>query len=417
MDRINGAGHVGRRFVTEDADLGRPPTLITDAWLNSVQEEIVNVILAAGGTLDGVQEDQLLKAINTLTQKASAVSAAASGTVDAITANFTPAIAALSDHLLLIVRAGGANTSTTPTFTPASATIAAKTIVKGHNQALVAGDISGAGFRAELQYDVTLEKWVLLNPATGVSAASVASVQGLFKNLQLSAGGLAASVSVSYDELVLGDGAGGYVVEHNVAGAITTTVTGAGGLDTGALAASTWYSIWRIGKTDGTRANLFSLSPTAPTMPGGYTLKARIGWFKTDGTANKFPLAFKQYGCRVQYVVAAATNVAALPTMASGVVGNPSTPAWSAVAVGAFVPVTASEIILAVFAQGNAALAPNNAYGGTSTATNAPPWEWVPPATQSKAEIVRFLLESQNIYAATSDANARVNCFGWEDNI
>lgn len=178
MDRINGAGHVGRRFVTEDADLGRPPTLITDAWLNSVQEEIVSVILAAGGTLDGVQEDQLLKAINTLTQKASAVSAAASGTVDAITANFTPAIAALSDHLRLIVRAGGANTSTTPTFTPASATIAAKTIVKGHNQPLVAGDISGAGFRAELQYDVTLDKWVLLNPATGVSATQTITAAG-----------------------------------------------------------------------------------------------------------------------------------------------------------------------------------------------------------------------------------------------
>lgn len=178
MDRINGAGHVGRRFVAEDADLGRPPTLITDAWLNSVQEEIVNVILAAGGTLDGVQEDQLLKAINTLTQKASAVSAAASGTVDAITANFTPAIAALSDHLLLIVRAGGANTSTTPTFTPASATIAAKTIVKGHNQPLVAGDISGAGFRAELQYDATLDKWVLLNPATGVSATQTITAVG-----------------------------------------------------------------------------------------------------------------------------------------------------------------------------------------------------------------------------------------------
>lgn len=178
MDRINGAGHVGRRFVAEDADLGRPPTLITDAWLNSVQEEIVNVILAAGGTLDGVQEDQLLKAINTLMQKASAVSAAASGTVDAITANFTPAIAALSDHLLLIVRAGGANTSATPTFTPASATIAAKTIVKGHNQPLVSGDISGAGFRAELQYDATLDKWVLLNPATGVSATQTITAAG-----------------------------------------------------------------------------------------------------------------------------------------------------------------------------------------------------------------------------------------------
>lgn len=189
MDRINGAGHVGRRFVAEDADLGRPPTLITDAWLNSVQEEIVNVILAPGETLDGAQENQLLKAINMLTQKASAVSAAASGTVDAITANFVPAIAALTDHLLLIVRAGGANTSPTPTFTPASATIPPKTIVKGHNQALVAGDVSGAGFRAELQYDATLDKWVLLNPATGVNIASLpVGMQAYFPSTTAPAG-------------------------------------------------------------------------------------------------------------------------------------------------------------------------------------------------------------------------------------
>lgn len=48
MDRINGAGHVGRKFVAEDAAIGRPPTEITEAWLNGVQEEICSVIEAAG---------------------------------------------------------------------------------------------------------------------------------------------------------------------------------------------------------------------------------------------------------------------------------------------------------------------------------------------------------------------------------
>ena len=47
--------------------------------------------------------------------------------------------------------------------------MAALTIVKGTNQALSLGDISGAGFWMILQYDATNNNWVLLNPATGLS--------------------------------------------------------------------------------------------------------------------------------------------------------------------------------------------------------------------------------------------------------
>jgi hypothetical protein len=169
MDRIDGAGHVARRFVAEDSGLNRPPTEITEKWLNGVQEEPLGVIEDVGLVPSAADEKQLVKAIKMLFQRSAPISAAASGTVDAITANYLPAITALSDHMLLIVRAGGANTLTNPTFTPNSGAIAAKTIVKGHNQALVAGDISGGGFRAELQYDATLDKWVLLNPANGVA--------------------------------------------------------------------------------------------------------------------------------------------------------------------------------------------------------------------------------------------------------
>lgn len=96
---------------------------------------------------------------------------AAGGTADAITATFTPAIASLTNGLTLYVRAGSANATTTPTFTPNSGTVAAKTIVKGAGAAVVAGDISGAGHWLILQYDQTLDKWVLANPATGIAAA------------------------------------------------------------------------------------------------------------------------------------------------------------------------------------------------------------------------------------------------------
>jgi hypothetical protein len=64
------------------------------------------------------------------------------------------------------------------------------------------------------------------------------------------------------------------------------TTGGANGLDTGAEAASTWYAVWAIGKTDGTTAGLLSVSFSAPTMPTGYTLKRLVGAVRNDASSN-----------------------------------------------------------------------------------------------------------------------------------
>lgn len=104
------------------------------------------------------------------TQSSASIVASAAGTADAITATYTPVVLSLTNGLVLYVRAGFANATTTPTFSPNGLT--AKTIVKGNGLALVAGDIAGAGHWVELQYDLALDKWVLLNPATGVSASA-----------------------------------------------------------------------------------------------------------------------------------------------------------------------------------------------------------------------------------------------------
>lgn len=89
--------------------------------------------------------------------------AVAGGTADAITADFSPNVS-LANGTTVIVRAGSANATTTPTFAPDGLT--AKTIVKGNNIALAAGDIAGAGHWLELNFDTVLDKWVLQNPYT-----------------------------------------------------------------------------------------------------------------------------------------------------------------------------------------------------------------------------------------------------------
>jgi len=60
-----------------------------------------------------------------------------------------------------------------------------------------------------------------------------------------------------------------------------------GGLDTGTVAASTWYYAWLIARTDTNVVDaLISLSATAPTMPTNYTFKRRIGAIRTDGSSH-----------------------------------------------------------------------------------------------------------------------------------
>lgn len=70
--------------------------------------------------------------------------------------------------------------------------------------------------------------------------------------------------------------------------------TGQGGLDKGTKATLATYHCYNIQKPDGTNDFLFSLSPTAPTMPNGYTYKRRVGSVRTD--SNGVILGFIQTG-------------------------------------------------------------------------------------------------------------------------
>lgn len=62
--------------------------------------------------------------------------------------------------------------------------------------------------------------------------------------------------------------------------------TATGSLDTGTIAASTWYHVHLIMNSSGVVDVLCSLSPTAPTMPSTYTVFRRIGSMKTDGSSH-----------------------------------------------------------------------------------------------------------------------------------
>jgi hypothetical protein len=63
--------------------------------------------------------------------------------------------------------------------------------------------------------------------------------------------------------------------------------TNKGGLDTGAVAANTWYHMFVISNSNFTSIDvLFSLSPSAPTLPVGYTFNRRIGSLRTNAGSS-----------------------------------------------------------------------------------------------------------------------------------
>ncbi len=85
MHEIDTPGNVNGQWVAGDPERGITPTGFSADWMNAVQNEITNVISAAGLTLDKTKNTQLTEAIGLIV--AEHISAAA-GTVVAVGANF-----------------------------------------------------------------------------------------------------------------------------------------------------------------------------------------------------------------------------------------------------------------------------------------------------------------------------------------
>lgn len=128
---------------------------------------------------------------------------AAGGTADAITAVFSPVNTALTDGLLLYVRAGAANATTTPTFAPDGLT--AHTITKTGGIALAANDIVGAGHELIFRYNLANTRWEYLNAATAVTDATISTTDITTNNASTSKHGFQAkaanSATTYYDSL------------------------------------------------------------------------------------------------------------------------------------------------------------------------------------------------------------------------
>ena len=257
----------------------------------------------------------------------------------------------------------------------------------------------------------------------GIGASNVAAALGLsapppsgsFKNLAIKVASNT-TATIAADFAVTTNGTAFQTTA--LSGTINLGTTGAFALDTGTIAANTWYAIWAIAKPDGTTAGLASTSFTAPTMPSGYTYKARYGAVRT-ATGSAQLMGTWQFGRESQYVVGLAQTTAT-NIMASGAVGNVSAPTWVSVSVATFVPPTSCRITVSGAVQTAASqlmIAPNNSYGAFNSTTNPPPLNAISPTGTVANTYGPLLLESSNIFWASTGAANLLICHGWEDNL
>jgi hypothetical protein len=101
----------------------------------------------------------------------------AGGSANALSATIASTLTALANGQALTLLASAANTgAATVTLTLGATSLASLPIVKGNNQALVAGDIPAAGYPIELNFSSTFGALVMQNPGTGVQQAGFSNI-------------------------------------------------------------------------------------------------------------------------------------------------------------------------------------------------------------------------------------------------
>ena len=209
------------------------------------------------------------------------------GTANALTITLAPAITAYVAGMR--IRAKIAATNTTVGGTLDANSVAPTAIERTPGVPIQPGDLV-LGSDAEFVYDATTPSWLISGwhlAAVATAFAPTPTIKGL---------GGATAADTEHDITTAAGWAwdSTYASRMNLASAITKQIDNswsvgdaAGGMDTGSVAADTWYARHLIQRSDtGVVDVLFSLSDTGPTLPANYDYFRFIGWHLTDASGN-----------------------------------------------------------------------------------------------------------------------------------
>lgn len=344
------------------------------------------------------------------------------GSLTALASASTTDLGTIPSHNILITGSTtiGSFGSTATTFYPVYKLVfqTSLTITASANLTTVgnADILTQSGDTATVLHN-SASSWIMLDytrksGTAVINPSPMSGAQGLIINND--AGTPNTNININLDQAVMINPTGNVPLYAGTTSVLVNcTTVGAGGLDVGSLIAGTWYYVYLI-STGGTTVGLVSSSPTAPIMPTGYIYRVRLGAMRTDGSANF--LRTRQQGSHAEYINGAVTMITGSNT------------AWTAIAVGAFVPPTATQIkgVMSGVLMGNnttVSVAPSNGYptGSIGSATTTP--LSITNATGaangiSFSGIFEFNLQSTNIYyGSNSGGAATIATMGWTDKV
>ena len=168
-------------------------------------------------------------------------------------------------------------------------------------------------------------------------------------------------IVVGFPPNVAGSETGEEPTPASVTTVVSTAFTGPSGLDTGTVAASTFYAVYAIGDSFNNNPGsvILSKSAVSPLFPIGYNLYRRIGYILTDSSSHI--LNFWQYGNGDVRDMWYDVGIAAPTTAGSTGYAN--------ISLATSVPVTATEVFTKVtYTPASAAnIASFLPYGSTAT--------------------------------------------------
>ena len=208
-------------------------------------------------------------------------------------------------------------------------------------------------------------------------------------------------IDYSATKLVAFDSNGYKKVLSSDSATVDLTVSGAGGLDTGSEANSTWYHIFRIVKEDDTASIIFSTSATAPTMPSGYTYKAYVGAVYNDSSGDIVDL--EQIDRMVHMTGTPLVVSAGTATSLTSVDISARVPTTAAICYGYALLTNTSGAARSIQVAPSSTAASIICCGSTANTVYG---SWRAPMTTSQTIYYR-------INSATS-ANANIYVLGWE---
>lgn len=218
--------------------------------------------------------------------------------------------------------------------------------------------------------------------------------------------GSATAITINATSVTLKNSSGDRALFSSLSQAVSITTSGAGGLDAGSEASSTWYHIWAIGKTDGTKSAVFSTSTSAPTLPSGYTYYGYLGAVYNDSSGDL--VSFRQLGNRVTVAVQTGVSAGTATTFTAidlaQEVPSTATAVQFEYGVSTSSGTATASIVVAAYGSGTA---PTYGYCKHTQVTSST------TATYGNASLV--FNTAQELYYYVSGANARgyVDIIGW----